>query len=141
MELELEVSPKGIPTKLRIPLVLSYKYFGVIISRDPSPNAHLQAMKKKINFIVNAFRSIGGANQSLKFWANTWQVFIRPLLDNSQTYFYFLQNYLGHFGLHQPPKHFSWGNCFFIMKKYIEFVRWYDTLSSESILKSMRLQV
>ena len=91
-ELKLNISVLGKRTTVNIPLVTEYKYLGVLISRNLTPDAHLQMLNKKINFIINAFKSVGGASQSLKFCSNTWQVFIRPLLDYSQTYFSFLEN-------------------------------------------------
>ncbi len=90
--LKLDLYPNGTLTTVSIPLVTEYKYLGVIITRDLLPNSHLQTLRKKINYLTNAFRSVGGASQSLKFCVNTWHVFIRPLLDYSQTYFSFLQD-------------------------------------------------
>ncbi len=90
-EIHLNISPNGIPTTIKVPVVTEYKYLGVRISRDLQPTGHLKALKKKINFIVNAFKAVGGAGQNLKFCVNTWHIFIRPLLDYSQTYFSFLE--------------------------------------------------
>lgn len=92
-ELSFDISVKGVQRTIRVPLVTEYKYLGVTISRDFTPHAHIQALKKKINFVANSFKSVGGASKSLKFCANTWQVFIRPLLDYSQTYFSFLEDH------------------------------------------------
>ena len=91
-ELRLDITINGKPSTIAIPLVTDYKYLGVFISRDLTPQAHISYLKKKINFIANAFKSVGGASESLKFCANTWHVFIRPLLDYSQTYFSFLED-------------------------------------------------
>jgi len=90
-ELQLDISPNGVATTIKVPLVIEYKYLGVRITRDLLPTAHLQGLKAKINYIINSFKSIGGASESLRFCSNTWQVFIRPLLDYSQTYFNFLE--------------------------------------------------
>ena len=92
-ELSYDISIKGIQHTIRVPLVTEYKYLGVILSREFTPHAHIRALRKKINFITNSFKSVGGASESLKFYANTWQVFIRPLLDYSQTYFSFLEDH------------------------------------------------
>jgi len=80
-ELKPDILVKGKKTTIIIPLVTKYKYLGIMISRDLTPYAHLRALKKKVNYLANAFRSIGGASESLKFCVNTWHVFIRPLLD------------------------------------------------------------
>ena len=80
-EIKLDIFIKGVQTTITIPLVIEYKYLGVIITRDLTPHAHIQALRKKIIFLINAFKSIGGASNSVKFCINTWHVFIRPLLD------------------------------------------------------------
>lgn len=90
--LKLNISPNREQITINLPLVTEYKYLGIRITRDFQPTAHIQGLKKKINYLVNAFKSVGGASQSLKFCVNTWQVFIRPLLDYSQTYFSFLED-------------------------------------------------
>ena len=92
-ELKLDISVKGVKTTINIPLVTEYKYLGILISRDLTPQAHLQMIAKKITYITNAFKSVGGVSDSLKFCVNTWHVFIRPLLDYSQTYFSFLEDH------------------------------------------------
>jgi hypothetical protein len=90
-ELKLNIDILGATRTITLPLVTEYKYLGVKISRDLTPHAHLNFLNKKINYLVNAFKSIGGSSQNLKFCVNTWHVFIRPLLDYCQTYFYFVE--------------------------------------------------
>ena len=47
-------------------------------------------LNAKTSYITNAFTATSLASQDLKFCLNTWQLFIRPLLDYSQTYFSFV---------------------------------------------------
>ncbi len=89
--LKLNIAPNGKETTISVPLVPEYKYLGIRITRDLTPHVHLRWLKKKILFIINAFKSTGGASNNLKFCVNTWHVFIRPLLDYCQIYFSFLE--------------------------------------------------
>ncbi len=91
-QLRLDLFVSGAATSITIPLVTKYKYLGIWITRDLTSQVHIKELKRKVNYLTNAFRSVGDASQSLKFCANVWQVFIRPLLDYSQTYFSFLED-------------------------------------------------
>jgi len=65
-----------------IPVVIKYKYLGVhLISRNRSSGPHLQALKLKTNYIINAFAAIRISGQNPRFCINTWQIFIHPLLE------------------------------------------------------------
>ena len=90
-ELTLNITVNNILNTIKIPLVTSYKYLGVRISRNLTPKAHFAELKKKINYLVNAFKAVRGTSQNLKFCHNTWQLFVRPLLDYSLTYFSYLE--------------------------------------------------
>lgn len=90
--IQLTIFPNGKSTTINIPIVAHYKYLGVRISRNLSPEPHLKAIKAKINYIIYAFTAVRSASKDLRFCHNTWQLFIRPLLDYSQTYFSFLTN-------------------------------------------------
>jgi len=85
--IELIIYPEGKRKIITIPIVIKYKYLGVQISRNLSGKPHLQALKLKTNYIINSFTAIRISSQNVKFCLNTWQVFIRQLLDYSQTLF------------------------------------------------------
>ena len=72
--------------KVILPLVRTYKYLGIHVNRNLRITDHLKFLRKKTNFIINAFISIRKASLSVKFCHNTWQLFIRPLLDYTSTY-------------------------------------------------------
>ncbi len=91
-QLKLDLSVNGTTSSITIPSAVKYKYLGVWITHNLSPQVYIKELKRKINFLANAFRSVGGASQSLKYCTNIWHVFVRPLLDYSQTYFSFLED-------------------------------------------------
>lgn len=74
---------------VKIPLVKTYKYLGIQISWNLTLEQHLKYLRPKIRYLVNSFLSIRKASQSMKFCFNTWEVFVRPLLDYAATYAYF----------------------------------------------------
>ena len=86
----LTLYPNGKKTKVILPVTPVYKYLGVKITRNLSGDTHIQTLKAKIEYITHAFTATRLASQDLKFCLNTWQLFIRPLLDYFQTYFSFL---------------------------------------------------
>ena len=51
---------------------------------------HISFLRKKINFITNAFLSFRKHSKSIKFCINTWQTFIRPLLDYCSSYAFYV---------------------------------------------------
>jgi len=77
---------------IRIPLVKSYKYLGIQISWNMTLASHLSYIKPKITFLVNSFLSIRKASNSVRFCFNTWQLFVRPLLDYSCTYAFYCES-------------------------------------------------
>ena len=74
----------------QIPVVVSYKYLGIYINKDLSLTDHLRFLKKKTTFLSNSFIAIRKASQMPKFCYNTWEPFIRPNLDYSSSYAYFV---------------------------------------------------
>jgi len=75
--------PDGI---INLPIVTEYKYLGIKIERNLSGKNHLQYIKKKIDFITHSFHALRQASLNNRFCYNTWQVFVRPLLDYTGTY-------------------------------------------------------
>ncbi len=73
-----------------LPLVRKYKYLGIYINRNLRISDHISFLKKKINYIANSLISVRKASNSTKFCYNTWQIFIRPLLDYTNTYVNFV---------------------------------------------------
>lgn len=86
----LTIYPNAEKTVIKIPVTPVYKYLGVKINRNLMGREHLESLKAKTNYITNAFTATRIASQDLKFCINTWQLFVRPLLDYSQTYFSFV---------------------------------------------------
>jgi len=94
-----EFSPKCEKTRItwkisenlcyNIPLVRVYKYLGIHINQNLTFKHHLGFLKKKINYLTSAFTSIRKYSSSLRFCHNTWELFVRPLLDYSNTYINF----------------------------------------------------
>lgn len=84
--------PNGKKRNVSVPITTNYKYLGVKISRNLNSKPQILALKQKINFITNAFTSIRIASQNIKFCFNTWEIFVRPLLDYSQTLFFYLSD-------------------------------------------------
>ncbi len=88
--ISLTIYPDGKQLTINIPVTTNYKYLGVKICRNLRGNHQLEYLKAKSNFIINAFTATRLASQDIKFCLNTWQIFVRPLLDYSQTLFCFL---------------------------------------------------
>ena len=72
--------------KVIIPIVRKYKYLGIFVNNRLNITDHLSFLKKKTDYIINSFLSVRKASQSAKFCFNTWQLFIRPLLDYTNVY-------------------------------------------------------
>jgi len=72
-----------------IPLVRVYKYLSIYINQNLTFKHHYAFLNKKINYLTTAFTSIRKHSNSLRFCHNTWELFIRPLLDYSNTYINF----------------------------------------------------
>ena len=88
--LQLNLSENDSTLELKtIPLVETYKCLGVQISHNMTLDQHLSYIKPKIKFLTSSFLSICKASNSMKFCFNTWQLFVRPLLDYTATYAYF----------------------------------------------------
>ena len=83
--IKLVLYPNSRKREIAIPITTKYKYLGVIISRNLDAKPHLKYLKQKTNFITNAFTSVRIASNNIKFCFNTWEIFVRPLLDYSQT--------------------------------------------------------
>jgi len=64
-----------------IPIVNEYKYLGVIISSNLSMQSQVNLIKKKITYLAKCFYCFKNKTDDLRFAYNTWQIFIRPLLD------------------------------------------------------------
>ena len=71
---------------ITLPLVRCYKYLGILINRNLRIFDHLTFLKNKTGYIINSFTSIRKASKSAKFCHNSWQLFIRPLLDYTSVY-------------------------------------------------------
>jgi len=76
--------------EIELPLAPTYKYLGIKIDRNLRGAPHLNFMKKKINYIMNSFFAVRQASMSNRFCYNTWQVFVRPLLDYTATYRFYI---------------------------------------------------
>ena len=72
-----------------IPIVRAYKYPSIYINQNLTFKHHYAFLNKKINYLTTAFTSIRKHSNSLRFCHNTWELFIRPLLDYSNTYINF----------------------------------------------------
>ncbi len=88
-EISFKIYPNGKELSVTIPITTNYKYLGAKISRNLKEEPQIRYLQAKSNFIINAFKATKIASQDMKFCLNTWQLFIRPLLDYSQALFSF----------------------------------------------------
>jgi len=75
---------------IELPVAPNYKYLGIKIDRNFRGGPHLEYISKKTNYISASFFAVRQASMSNRFCYNTWQVFIRPLLDYTATYRQFI---------------------------------------------------
>jgi len=64
-----------------IPIVSSYKYLGIVLNSNLTVNDHVKFITKKIAHISKSFYCLKNRSESIRFSHNTWQLFVRPLLD------------------------------------------------------------
>jgi len=76
--------------QIHLPYIRKYKYLGIVLSNKLKLGPHLGYIRRKINFVTNAFTSFRKHSKSVRFCHNTWQIFVRPLLDYAASYAYFV---------------------------------------------------
>jgi len=59
----------------------SYKYLGIQLTLNLCLDEYTKVITKKINFLANSFYCLKNKTNDLRFTYNTWQLFLRPLLN------------------------------------------------------------
>ena len=65
-----------------IPIVKSYKYLGINIYERLAAEKHREQMKPNILYLIYRLKWVPSPLTSIRFTANMWHVFIRPLIES-----------------------------------------------------------